>query len=124
MTMTNNYLEKLPGENATFSIDCSGALYGDQTIVGAPTLSAVPGDEIAGGLTFGTPIVNTEPVSISGRTVQAGKAIQVRIGGGTVPSAMRSRPYSVIATLATSTGDTVQVKVTMVVLTTKPDLII
>lgn len=101
-------LEKYPGESAMFDIDCSNLLASGETITGTPTMAYTP-NGMAGGdaLTFGTPTVNATPVTYpDGRVAAVGKAIQVRISGGTARGTKDGRKYAVRATFDTSAGQT------------------
>ena len=114
-------LEKFPGESAMFDIDCSQLLGTGVTITGTPTMSFLPALTGGDGLTFGTPTVNTQAVTYSdGRTVAAGKVVQVRISGGTAANSKDSRVYAVAATIATSDGNTLQAKALLNVLPLYP----
>jgi hypothetical protein len=114
-------LEKFPGESAVFDIDCSQLLATSETITGTPTMSQLPA--LTGGdvLTFGSPLVNTQAVTYSdGRVAAIGKAIQVRISGGTAANTKDSRHYSVIATFSTSAGNTLVARALLSVLPADP----
>lgn len=115
-------LEKYAGESALFDIDCSNLLASGETITGTPTMSYLPtGLNGADQLTFGTPVVNTQAVTYSdGRVAAIGKAIQVRISGGTAKNAKDARAYSIKATFSTSAGNTLVAAASLNVLAEGP----
>lgn len=118
-------LEKFPGENAAFNIDCSDMLSSGVTIVGTPAMSFFPALTAGDALTIGAASVNTQPVTYTteggvSRTAPAGTVIQVKISGGSVPAKQSQRIYSVIASFNASNGDALVAKALLAVLTTEP----
>lgn len=119
------YLEKYPTESVTFEIDCSGQLAASELITGEVQMSADPALTGDDALAFRLPVVNSSPITYGpGKTVPAGKIVQVRISGGSVPNGQRQRAYSVLATFETSLGNTVVAKATLIVKSTKPEVFI
>jgi len=115
-------LEKFPGESALFDIDCTDLLAAGETITGAPVMSQLPaGLTGSDALTFGAAQVNTQAVTYpDGRVAAIGKALQVRISGGTAKNAVDSRHYSVIATLTTTAGNTLVARAILSVMPPDP----
>lgn len=113
-------LEKYPSESTIFDLDCTELLGDAETVTGTPTLAFLP--TLTGGdaLTFGAPVVNSDPVVYPDRTAAIGKVIQVRISGGTSETGQRQRYYSVAATFSTSAGNTLVAKALLAVLTMNP----
>lgn len=80
--MNTLILEKRTTESLLYDIDCTPNLAVTEII---STISAPTADQ--GGLTFGTPIVNTVTANYpDGTSAAPGKAIQVRIIGGAIPA--------------------------------------
>lgn len=100
-------LEKYPAESALFDLNCSDSLGVGETITGTPAMSFLPGLTGGDAITFGTPVINgAEATYPDGTTAAIGKAIQVRIIGGTVPDGDERRAYTVLATFTTNQGNT------------------
>jgi len=113
-------LEKYPGESALFDIDCSELLAAGETITGTPTVAGLP-NVSPDALTFGSPVVNVTAVTYpDGRTVAAGKVVQVRISGGTALNTKDPRRYAVTATFTTSLNNTLVAKALLNVLPVGP----
>lgn len=94
-------LEKHTGETMLCDIDCSLIMGVNETITAVQGLSATPTTDPA--ITFGVPSINASPVTYpDGRTVAAGRVVQVLIGGGQIPGGQRSREYVVTASVSTS----------------------
>lgn len=114
-------LEKLPGESALFDIDCSELLATGETITGTPSVAGLPVLTGDATLVFGTPVVNTSPVTYpDGRVVAVGKVVQVRISKGTAANTKDRRRYSVTATFGTNEGNTLQAKALLDVIPLEP----
>lgn len=114
-------LEKFPGENALFDIDCSDLLAATETITGTPTLAFLPALTGGDALVFGVPTVNAAAVTYPDGSVAAiGKAIQVRISGGTSTSASVPRAYAITATFTTTAGNTLVAKASLQVMAVGP----
>lgn len=119
--MIERFLEKYPGENVTFQINCSAMLAADETILGTPEMSALPVMTGADALQFEPALVNTESVTFQDRaTAAAGKVVQVKIRGGGVDAKQPGRIYSVLATFTTNKGNTMVARVPMRVLSPAP----
>lgn len=115
-------LEKYAAESAIFTIDCSQLLAAAETITGTPTMAFLPALTGPDALTIAAPVVNTQAVTMpDGRTVAAGKAIQVRISGGTPSTDTQARTYAVTATFNTSTSQTLVAKSLLQVLPISPN---
>ncbi len=72
-------LEKRSYESILYDFDCTDDLSASETISSVATVTSEPT-----GLTFGTAVINTSTTTYpDGRSAAAGKAIQVRISGGT-----------------------------------------
>ena len=88
---------KHPSESIAYAIDFTSLLSTGETLTGTPTVSGSPT-----GLTIGTPAVNTATIiDDEGNTVAIGKAVQVRISGGT-----DSIDYSLTISCSTTASDT------------------
>lgn len=110
-------LQKYPGEDAFFHINCAKLLDPGATIVGTPAMAFLPALTGPDALTFGTPQVNTAPVTWpDGTSADAGQVVQVKIAGGQPDPKRVGRPYSVTATFSTSNGDTLVARVNLLVL--------
>lgn len=110
--MTNpSILEKFPAESLLFDLNCTEDLADGETITTSPTpiaMSHLPTLTGADALTFGTPAVNASTTTYpDGTTAPAGKAIQVRIAGGSVPTGEAARLYTVLATFISSSGNVI-----------------
>lgn len=78
-------LEKRTSENKWYSIDCSDDLDASETI---QTITGVTADQ--GGLTFSGQAANAAQITFTdGRVAAIGKAIQLLIGGGAIPSGQK-----------------------------------
>lgn len=74
-------LEKRTFDARRYDIVCTGLLADAEMIA---LVTSITADQ--GALTFGTPVLNTVPVSyIDGTTAIASKVIQVEISAGTIP---------------------------------------
>ncbi|HEY9239659.1 MAG TPA: hypothetical protein VIP10_12525 [Burkholderiaceae bacterium] len=84
-TMTN-VCDKRTTEELTFTIDCTSLLDAGETILSVAGITADEGD-----LVLSSAAKNTLPViTKDGRTIAAGKALQVQISGGVIPA---GRPW-------------------------------
>jgi len=94
-----NVLEKRTRESLRYDFGCWDLLVDGETIVGTPTMAA---SEPA-GLTFGTPVVNTGPITYpSGFVAQPGQVVQVQISGGVIAVGQVSQRYVVRCVFNTS----------------------
>ena len=74
-------LEKRTYDVRIYDFDCSKLIDSGETIT---SVSTVESDQA--GFTFGTPVINSVPISYTdGHIAAIGKVIQVQIGGGIVP---------------------------------------
>ena len=111
-------LEKLPDENTTFVIDCTNLLSESETISSLPEMSSYPSQ---GAITFGTPVVNSQALTLpDGSVVAVGKGIQVKIGGGTAQGPNSGRTYSVLAKFNTNQSNTMVAKAMLLILPIGP----
>lgn len=79
-------LEKRLWDERLFDIDFTALLEPTETIAAVQSVTA---DQ--GALTFGTPLVNTGPVTYEdGRTAAARKVVQVLISAGAIPAGVKA----------------------------------
>ena len=96
--MNTYILEKRTTESILYDLDCTNILDSGETI---STVTTIESDQT--GLTFGTPVVNTQPITFSDGTVAAiGKVISVRISEGVIPSGAVNQIYTIRAIFNTS----------------------
>lgn len=81
------------GDTEMFAVDCSDLLDGTELLTGTPT--AV--EQTTSDLTIGNVAVNTATLTILGRSVVAGKAVQFSVSG----QLQANSPYTVRVTTAT-----------------------
>ena len=83
------------GDTETVSINYTDHLDGDELLTGTPTVAEVTTSD----LTLQNKIVNTEEYTEArtGNTVEAGKAVQFSVSGGTVSNS----PYTIRITVTT-----------------------
>lgn len=90
-------ITKHPSESVLYAIDFTELLASGETLSGTPTVAGSPS-----GLTIGTPAVNTGTVvDDEGNTIAIGKAVQVRISGGTADT-----DYELTVSCGTTASDT------------------
>lgn len=77
MTRTQQAHTKHPSEVRNCGVSFAGALDEGELLTGTPTVTSVPS-----GLTFASPIVSTQALTINGATVAIGKAVQFKVTGG------------------------------------------
>lgn len=108
---TSAILEKRTSESIKYDINCSLLLDADETISGSATFTAS-----ATGLVFGSSNVNSQPLTYDdGTTVAVGKVLQVRISAGTIPAGQTSQTYTIHAVFSTSSGNTREATVLLMV---------
>lgn len=106
-------LEKRIADDRLFDIDCGDLLDVDETIT---TVGSITADGTT-GLTFGTGVVNSAPVTYTDqetgltRTVAIGKVVQVRISGGTIPADRQGLECTVRVPLTTTKSALVEATV-------------
>jgi hypothetical protein len=115
-------LEKYPRERCVFYFDCTALLGSGETISGVPEFESFPKlNSGSAALTFESPIVNTNPVTLPGGTVVAvGKLLTAIISGGQSATDKDARIYSITATISTSAGNTLVSKSLLKVLPVGP----
>lgn len=97
-------LEKRTSENVWYDIDCTDLLNTAETI---NSITSVSADD--SGLTFGTPVVNSQTITYpDGRVAAIGKVVRVQISGGTIPAGKTAHLYTVRAKFATNDGGNVR----------------
>ena len=108
-------LEKRSGEQVRYDIDCSLLLSTGETITTVSSVGADANDQSA--LTFGTPVVNTQPIAYvdifgdDAHTAPTGTVIQVQIGGGSIASDMQVQEYVIRAKFVTNINPVVEATV-------------
>ena len=101
--MAQAILQKRPTDSRQYSLNCVNLLVQGATIASVTSITCD-----VGALTFGTPIVNTTPVSYPDGTVApTGMAIQVNISGGSIPSGFQSLMCTITAVFIDSFGQTI-----------------
>ena len=106
-----NIVDKRTSESMTVDVDCSDLL-GPQELI----LSAGPPIDADGfGLGFGPVTVNQGQIAypISGRIVQAGKAIQFNLSGGEIPAGADDQVCTIRILLRTNINPTVEATVAL-----------
>jgi len=88
---------KLAAESRVFVID-----FTDHSELEAGETMSAPSVPAVSGLTIGSPSVTSADITENGVTIAAGKAVQVRISGGTAGT-----KYTVDCTASTSGGSTI-----------------
>ena len=88
----------LAGEVCEHSIDCRGKLDSGETITGTPTVA----EQTTSDLTVTGITVNVAVVTIKGKSVPIGQAVQFKISGQLVAHS----PYTLLVTFGTSAGQT------------------
>lgn len=97
-------LEKRTYDERLFNLSMSPLLSPSETISGVQEVVVD-----AGGVTFGTPAVNDQPVTLDDGTVEAiGKVVQVKVIGGMVPAGSRILRTLLRVRCVTSSGDKVE----------------
>lgn len=105
MPALTKYLDKRTFDDRLFDVDCTDLLDDDEIILSATVVydgqTPFTGDP---PLTLGAPMVNPAPMfyPLIARCAQIGKALQVRIGGGFLPSGEPSRLYTLRFLLTTT----------------------
>lgn len=100
-------LEKFAAESKLFDMNCTEQLAEGEIIASVPVVSFLPSMSGADALVLGAPVVNTVDVEYpDGGVAPAGKALQLRIGGGSVAAGEVFREYVVLATIQTTHGNT------------------
>jgi hypothetical protein len=94
-------LEKRTWEERLFDFDLSGLLAPSVTLASVSAMVAEPADG-ATPIAFGTPAINSQPVSYPYATVPAGKVVQCRVSGGV------ERSYILRARCMDSNGEHVE----------------
>jgi hypothetical protein len=110
-------LQKLAAESILFYKDCTPNLAAGEVITGTPVMSFLPALTGMDALTIGAPVVNTTATTYpDGLIGSIGCVIQARISGGSTETALNGRTYTVIASFATSFGNTLMARMLLTVI--------
>lgn len=116
-----NELEKYPGSDDLYNIDCTGLLASNETLLTVSSVTALPALAGSNGLSFGTRGINAAPITFPDGSVGAiGKVITVKVAGGAPEPNQPKRNYAIILTCTSSLGNTIVAKADMQVLTLYP----
>lgn len=100
--MSDNMAPQRPvmvsGEVRADSVSFAGKLDQGELLTGTPTLAVSPS-----GLTVSSPAVSTTALTVNGRQVAIGRAVQFTVTGGTA-----GVEYTVTVTVSTTNGQTLK----------------
>ena len=90
--VTPKFVRKHVSEVRAVAVDFGAVLDSGELLTGTPTVT-----EATGGVTLGSKAVNTGSITVNGRTVITGQAVQFTITGGTAGT-----EYTVVVTCGTN----------------------
>lgn len=133
--MIQSVRDKRSYDNRLFDVDCSDLLALEEVITacGTPT-SVIPAtimvdigegvmaDANASGFTFGTPVINAGPLlyPLYNHRAEAGKVVQVMIGGGVVPNVVSELLCTIRFPLTTNLGNAIEATVALRLIDSAP----